>query len=551
MRLLLLFIAGVTSCSDVSDNPSLLARIGDVQITASDLRAFEARLKGNAAERVGHRDHLQTLIDREVLLVEARALNLAEDEKVRHQLELGENKKMAKAMLHSQAMERAVVADEEVERAHAQAGWDVQVVVMEIFVPDAEQVRQVTDLLQQGTDFAEAGRLHAVDPFLRVPTGAPTQSIYSPFDRPRALVEAVFALPPGGVSQAVPLHGGFVIANVVERRKAELAAVADAIRKKLVSDKKKQLRQDYLQHLRDDLATGYDPQGMDLVVSVLRGTVSWDSVNEEQRRLPVYTFVGAEMGVDEVLEAMRPTQDKWPQASPEAVNEKMLETHLPNTLIVLDARRKGVDQTADFQRWRRAEKEDLMLMRLRQEILSAAVEVGEEDLQKFYEENKINFRVAASARIQEVLVGGPDQARELRGQIEEGADMGLLARAHGQRKKAKDGIWDLSASQAPLYGEAWMKAVMNAPLNQVLGPIETRGGYSLFKVLEMYPETFASLEVDKVRRSVARDVRWKKESAHFNRYLEELRQKYADRVEVFEENLQRLEESEAELAVQT
>ena len=192
-----------------------------------------------------------------------------------------------------------------------------------------------------------------------------------------------------------------------------------------------------------------------------------------------------------------------------------------------------------------------MLMRLRQRALSAGVEVLEEDLEKFYDENKNRFRVAASARIQEVLIEDPDQARELLAQIEEGADMGRLARAHKQRKKAKNGVWDLSASQAPLYGEVWMNAVMNAPLNQVQGPIQTRGDYSLFKVLEMYPETFASLEVDRVRRSVARDVRWYKESEHFNRYLEELWRKYADRIEVFEENMQFLEGSEVEPAVQT
>ncbi len=85
-----------------------------------------------------------------------------------------------------------------------------------------------------------------------------------------------------------------------------------------------------------------------------------------------------------------------------------------------------------------------------------------------------------------------------------------------------------------------MNAVMNAPLNQIRGPVQTRGGYSVFKTLEMHPESFFTLENDRVRQSVTRDARVRKERALFNRYLEELREKFADRIEVYEENLQYL-----------
>jgi len=543
--ILLLLVAGLGSCGDPPLDPSRLARIGEVQITASDLRAFEARLEGEAEEQMDHRAHLQTLIDREVLLVEARGLGLQDDGEILRQLEEHETRALANAMLRRHVLEQAVVGEEEIERAHAQAGWDTRVVAMEIFVPDVERARQVVDLLQQGTDFAEVGRLFAADPYFGVPTGGPRQSIYSSFDGPRAVVEAVFTLPLGGVSQPIPLHGGFVIATPVERRKAELAEVADGIRQALLKEKRKQLRQSYLRHLKWDLGISFHSQAMNLVVAVLKRTVSPDSLDEEQRRLPVYTFEGVEMDVEKVLEVVRSSRGQWPQVSADAVNKKLVESYFPNKIMAQDARRKGVDRTEVFQRWRRGEKEDLMLARLRQRVLAQGTEPSEEDLEEFYEENKRRYRTPAWARIQEILVEDPAQAQALAAQIAEGAEMGPLARAHSLRRKGENGVIDVAASQAPFYGEAWMNAVMNAPLNQFRGPIQTRGGYSVFKVLEKHPETFFSLEVEGVRQSVIRDVRVHKEREHFNRYLEELRRKYADRIEVFEENLQHLEGSEA------
>jgi hypothetical protein len=321
----------------------------------------------------------------------------------------------------------------------------------------------------------------------------------------------------------------------------------------LLREKRRQLRQSYLRHLKWDLGISFHARGMELVVAALKGTVALDSLDEEQRRLPVYTFEGVEMDVEKVLEVVWPSRRQWPRVSADAVNQKLVESYFPNAVMAQDARRKGVDRTEAFQQWRRAEMEDLILGRLRQQILAEGAEPSEEDLERFYEENRNSYRTPAWARLREILVEDPARAQELAAQIAAGAEIGPLARAHSLRRKGKNGLMDVSASQAPLYGEAWMNAVMNAPLSQVQGPIQTKGGYSVFAVVERYPESFFTLEDEMVRRSVTREARVRKEREVFNRYLEELRREYADRIEVYEENLLHLprEEADASPAVQT
>ena len=537
-----LLIWACISCGDERpDNAHLLAKVGEVEITAADLRTLEANLK-TATMRSQHRDNLQTLIDREVLLLEANERGLQRDEEVLAKLAKRETKALADAMFRRNVTAKVSVTEDDIEKAYARPGWGEKITTMEIFVPNQEQARQVQALLAQGEDFAEVGRQFAADPYYGMNTGEIRRLAYSPFDSPPALVQAVFALPEGGVTEPLPLHGGFTIAKVAERRRAELVEVEDGIRKALSDEQQKQLRESYLRHLKWDLDTVFDAEGMDIVVGVLRGAIRYADLDETQRQRPVYAFEGLQMDVAEVLEAVRPSGRLWPEASVASVNEKLSESHFPTRLMAHDARRKGLDKTEAFARSHELALGNLMLMKLREQVLAEAPAPTEDELLAFYEEHKHRFRSPPHAQLEEILLETPGEARQIAAQIEAGAEWSELARAHSRRRNAEDGLLYVSQSQAPFLGEPWMNAVMNAELNQLQGPIQTRGGYSIFRVIERYPEIYYGLDLERVRNSVERDVRERIEREFFNSYLRDLRQKYAEQIDVYEEHLRYLDD---------
>ena len=537
-----LLVGACISCGDKRpDDAHLLAKVGAVEITAADLRTFEANLK-TAAMRAQHRDNLQTLIDRQVLLLAANERGLQRDEEVLAKLAQRETKALADAMLRRNVGAKIAVPEDDIEKAYARPGWGEKVVTMEIFVPNREQARQVQALLVQGEDFAEVGRQFAADFYYGVHTGEIRRQAYSPFDGPRALAEAVFALPVGGVTEPLPLHGGFVIAKVAERRRAELVEVEDGIRKALGDEQQKQLRESYLRHLKWDLETVFDAEGMDIVVSVLQGAVRYAALDETQRQRPVYAFEGLQMDVAEVVEAVRPSGRLWPEAIADSVNEKLSESHFPTRIMAHDARRKGLDKTEAFARSHELALGNLMLVKLREQILAEAPAPTEDELLAFYEEHKHRFRSPPHAQLEEILLETPSEARQVADQIAAGAEWSELARAHSQRHNAENGLLYVSESQAPFLGEAWMNTVMNAELNQLQGPIQTRGGYSIFRVIERFPEVYHGLELERVRNAVERDVRERTEREFFNSYLRDLRQKYAEQIDVYEEHLRYLDD---------
>ena len=537
-----LLIGACISCGEERpDDAYLLAKVGGVEITATDLRTFEANLK-TAAMRTQHRDNLQTLIDREVLLLEANERGLQRDEAILAELAKRETKALADAMLRRNVAAKVAVSEDDIEKAYARPGWGEKVVTMEIFVPNREQARQVQALLAQGEDFAEAGRQFAADPYYGVHTGEIRRLAYSPFDSPPNLAQAVFALPVGGVTEPLPLHGGFVIAKVAQRRRADLVEVEEGIREALGDEQQKQLRESYLRHLKWDLDPVFDAEGMDIVVGVLQGAIRYADLDETQRQRSVYVFEGLQMDVAEVLEAVRPSGRLWPEASVASVNEKLSESHFPTRLMVHDARRKGFDKTEAFARSHELALGNLMLIKLREQILAEAPEPMEDELRAFYEEHKHRFRSPPHAQLEEILLETPSEARQLAVQIEAGAEWSELARAHSRRRNAEDGLLYVSQSQAPFLGEAWMNAVMSAELHQLQGPIQTRGGYSIFRVIERHPEIYYSLELERVRNSVERDVRERIEREFFNSYLRDLRQKYAAQIDVHEDHLRYLDD---------
>ncbi|MDP6701175.1 MAG: peptidylprolyl isomerase, partial [Candidatus Latescibacteria bacterium] len=338
----------VWGCADAPpEDVALLARVGDTEITAEALRAFEAGFDKDE-QRARHRANLETLVDREVLLMEARARGLAQAGEVQAELARREVKALADAMLRSQVEERSAATAEEIERAYAEQGWGEKVVAVEMYVLDKEQARQVLDLLARGRDFEEVGREFAADPYYKVLTGEIKRMAYSPFDKPAPVVEAVFGLAVGAVTEPIPLHQGYIIAQVAERRQVALVEVEDGIRAAVEEEKRKQLRQSYLRHLKWDLGTQYNEEGMQLAVEVLQGTVVRQTMSEAQRRTPVYAFEGFEMDVEEVVQAVRPSGNLWSRASADAVNQKLAEDHFPNKIMAHDARRKGLDQSEAF-----------------------------------------------------------------------------------------------------------------------------------------------------------------------------------------------------------
>ena len=544
-RWMLLVGVALAGCGPQAGDSTLLARVGDNRIVTEDLQHLSDRLaaqvQGSQVPAVDYREQLQTLVEREVLLLEARSLHLDTDSLVQSRLAVHEEEALVREMLHRQVTARLTIAAEEVESEYERGGWGHETRCMEIFVSTQARVEAVLDSISADRDFSEIGRLYSEDRLFKIPIGSPQFTVYAPKDPPRRIAAAVSDLPVGAVAGPLDVPEGFVFAKVMERRPVNLEEAEPKVTKWLQATKREALRDVYYISLQNSFGLELNRQGMDLLVRCLQDGRVEASLLAEEKRQPVYTYRGGAMEVGQVLADILGEGDRRPDVEESEISETLRKA-LRRRLVLLDARMQGLDQEEGFARWASGRTQDLMISRLHAMVLDEEPALTGQDLQNHYETMKDRLQRPGIARVLDLLVHDPDRARALRQEIEAGADMAELITRHGTRPNSSDGVIQVHDSETGIYGEEWLRAVMSAPLGQLQGPIKGRDGFSLFKVLEREERSYYTLQNPGIRRSVRRALVESRERTSFNEFVQRLLTQHVDQIEVFERNLAAWEE---------
>ncbi len=521
-----------------SGDPSLLARVGEREVRVADLAAFERGLDvGDSLSIEDHRDYLTTLIDRELLLVEARALALEKDEKYLGIMERDSEQKLAEMMFNQEVADRSEPTPSEIEAAYNTGDWNRQAVSVELFLPDMETALRVREEILNGLDIYEAGRLYSVDRLMHIPMGGVQQFIYNIHDGPEEVVQRVFQIPEGNLSSPIPLFKGYVLAYVAEYRKVTKEQVEGEIVRYIRKEKRRLLRGAYLQQLNKSLDLSFSPEGLERAVRYLAARKE-----NEDLALPadsnqvVYSFADTSIVLAQVVREVGTSSRRWPTVDSETLVAEIKNTVLPELLMAANARQRGVDQSPNFLAWQKWRSEDLLLSLLRSRITDD-IEVSEEEINRHYQQIKRRFRIPGYARLRDVLVATKEEADQLKQAVDEGADFPQIIQEHTLRKGSKRGVYRVFALQANQYGTAWMNYVLNVPIGTIHGPVEAEGGYSLLQVVERTEDSYYGLEEQRVYSAVSRDIERIKERTQFNRFLAEVRQRYSAQVERFEDAL--------------
>jgi len=514
------------SSTDSADSNGPLAEIGDTRIDVGDLLSFEQQVAPDDTLSVAdHRGHLTTLIDRYLLIAEARARRLQQDKAIVRALKRDANKKLAELMFEQEVAERSIPTQAEINEAYASGQWNEQVVSVELFLPDQQTALRVRQEILDGLDIYEAGKLYSLDRLMHLPMGGAQQFMYSRHDGPKEIVERVFQIPVGNLSSPIPFLKGYVLSYVAEYREVQREVVNSKIKRHLRKKKREILRGAYLNHLNTTLKLDFSDVGLATVVEVLSADRSAGRIDESvDTTQVVYSFEGGERRVGEVAQLLKGAASRWDTVTPTEIIAELKNKHLPNLLMAEDARHKGVEQREHFVEWYNARRDDLLLSLLRKEVVDS-VSVNDQEILDHYKRTKKRFRIPGYAKVRDLLVATEAEAKALKLDLDAGANFVETIRANSIRKEAHQDIFRVFALQAKSYGTAWMNYVMNIPVGEIHGPVVAEGGYSLVQVVERYADSYYTLEESRVRTAVTRDMRNLKQRRVFNAFVADLRER--------------------------
>lgn len=206
----------------------------------------------------------------------------------------------------------------------------------------------------------------------------------------------------------------------------------------------------------------------------------------------------------------------------EEMNKDVVNELVYQTLLYEDAIEKGMDKEDEFTQVVEKTRESMLKTYALGKLL-ATVKVTDDDIKKFYEDNKEAFKENESANASHILVEEEDKAKEIYEKIKNGEDFAALAREFSTcPSKEKGG--DLGTFTKGQMVKEFEDAVFNGEVGKVTEPVKTQFGYHIIKVNEK--NEGRDLDFDEVKDKIAEKVRRQKEQELYSKKISELKDKY-------------------------
>lgn len=226
----------VIGCRDLdNDAEVVLVEVGAHQITAQELAHYEQGLPESGRTTTGgakgKREHLQSLVDRQLLLTEAGKQGIDQLPGLHRVLSELTVQRLVERRRTELVDAQVKISEQELLDIYRQsgAGWEIR--PAHILSATQAEAQEVVRQLRAGADFHELARKRsrADDAF----KGGDLGSYFGPDDAVPALRDAVFGRPVGFVSEPVQTRDGWEVVKVLDKREVPFAKIKGAIAARL------------------------------------------------------------------------------------------------------------------------------------------------------------------------------------------------------------------------------------------------------------------------------------------------------------------------------
>lgn len=171
------------------------------------------------------------------------------------------------------------------------------------------------------------------------------------------------------------------------------------------------------------------------------------------------------------------------------------------------------------ERLRREVRVNLLVRKL----LAPEIQVTEQDVRRYYEEHKDEFREPEQARARHILVKDRATAEQLLARIRNGEAFEDVARSHSQDAQTAQKGGDLGWFPRGQMDPKFDQAVFSAAPNSLVGPVQTAYGFHVIQVLERKPARLRPFE--EVKEEIRQLLVDRALRARMPAWLEELKAK--------------------------
>jgi peptidyl-prolyl cis-trans isomerase C len=213
--------------------------------------------------------------------------------------------------------------------------------------------------------------------------------------------------------------------------------------------------------------------------------------------------------VDKEIEKIKEQVGKQARSSGQDLSDqKAYEQALKQNNITEDQLRKDI-------------RENLPVQKVQEKVAGSA-EPSDEEVQKYYDQNKeAQFTTPEQRCVRHILFNKDqkEKAEEVKQQLENGGDFAKLAKENSQDPGSAEKGGDLGCLGKGETVPEFEDAAFGAEQGEIVGPVQTQFGYHILEVTDIKSKQTRSL--DDVESQIRSQLVTEKQSEEFSKWIEE------------------------------
>jgi peptidyl-prolyl cis-trans isomerase C len=211
--------------------------------------------------------------------------------------------------------------------------------------------------------------------------------------------------------------------------------------------------------------------------------------------------------------------------------KRLLDELVAGELFYLEAMSNNINEEEEFKKILEEANHNLLQRYAVQKLLEK-VTVNEEDMKKYYEENKESFVSAEEVRAKHILVKEEEEAKKVKEEIEAGKSFEEAAKEYSTCP-SKDKGGDLGFFSKGRMVPEFEKAAFELEIGELSDLVKTQFGYHLIVVEEKKESSIKTF--DQVKEQIKQNLLRGEQTKVYTNKFNELKSKYS--VEINEDEL--------------
>ena len=204
--------------------------------------------------------------------------------------------------------------------------------------------------------------------------------------------------------------------------------------------------------------------------------------------------------------------------------KRYLDEMIMEMILYEDAIRRKLDKNKEVKEIISEARKKVLVSKLVASEVDEKAKVSEEEIRKYYEEHKDEFKAPEMWRASHILVADETQAKSVADELSKGGDFAELAKKYSIDATASRG-GDIGFFRQGQLVPDFEKACLKLNVGQTGDILHTQFGYHIIKLTDKRETTAQSY--DEAKRAIESELNRKKRAALFDEMVRKLKNRYS------------------------